>query len=79
MAAGEIQTEADGTIISITSKSGHYKPSTKENVAMLRWFEERGVDLSKVSFSYFQTNGEEAPIFSAKSYLDLMLSTSARG
>ena len=52
MAAGEIRTNAEGKIEEICPKSGHYCPSHKENIAMLKWFQDRGVDLNTVYFTY---------------------------
>lgn len=70
MSAGEIRASCDGTILFLTSKSGHYKPTSKENIAMLRWFESRGVDLSSIQFSYFQPDGTEISGVNAQDYLD---------
>lgn len=61
-AAGEIKTNNKGKITHISSKSGHYKPTEKENIATLKWFEARGVNLSEVMFTYFTADGEADPI-----------------
>lgn len=49
LGAGEIKTDKDGTLLSITSKSGHYKPTPVQFHTTLEFLEAHGVDLSKVS------------------------------
>ena len=49
--AGEIHTDPDGKIDAISNKSGHYKPGDKENLFALRYFRDRGVNLSDITFS----------------------------
>lgn len=48
LGAGEIQTTADGTLVLISSKSGHYKPSAMQFHNTLQFLEANGVELSKV-------------------------------
>lgn len=56
-AAGEVKTDASGKVIELSAKSGHYKPADTENRYLLRYFQERGVDLSAVRFTYFAAIG----------------------
>lgn len=70
MAAGELKTDEKGKITHISSKSGHYKPTHKENKAMLKWFEDRGVDLSQVTFTCFLKGGKISKPMNAKHYLN---------
>lgn len=69
IAAGEIKTDKNGHIIYLSSKSGHYKPGDQENLIMLRYFKDRGVDLSKVEFSCYTKQGESRTYRSAEKYL----------
>lgn len=48
LGAGEIQTAPDGTLILISSKSGHYKPTAMQFHNTLQFLESHGVELSKV-------------------------------
>lgn len=57
LAGGEIKTNEDGLIIELSSKSGHYRPTAEENLFMLTYFENRGVDLSKVKFTTYNSKG----------------------
>ncbi len=70
MGAGELKTDESGKITHISSKSGHYKPTHKENRAMLKWFEDRGVDLSNVTFTCFLKKGRVSKPINAKHYLN---------
>lgn len=70
MAAGEIKTNARGKITHISNKSGHYKPTEQENVAMLRWFESQGVNLAEITFTYFLPDWKMSPPTNAKTYVD---------
>jgi hypothetical protein len=47
--AGEIKTDANGKIVEITDKSGHYKPSNNQLLKMLSFLEKQGVNLSEVT------------------------------
>jgi hypothetical protein len=47
--AGQIQTAADGSILVISSKSGHYKPSAMQLLNTFQFLESKGVDLSTVA------------------------------
>lgn len=67
-AAGEVKTDSNGKIVELSAKSGHYKPTDRQNLYMLRYFQDRGVDLSKVDFSYWGEKGEMKE--NAKEYLD---------
>lgn len=67
-AAGEIKTDATGKITHISGKSGHYRPSDKENLAILAWFKARGVNLADVEFTCFLP--EESEPVNAQDYLD---------
>ena len=58
VAAGEVKTNSDGTIVKLSSKSGHYHPGDSQNLFMLRYFRDRGVDLSKVDFTFYSPDGE---------------------
>ncbi len=71
MAAGEIKTDNTGKIVAISGKSGHYKPTHRENVQTLRWFQVHRTNLNQVSFSYFNSNGSLAPPMNAQQYLNL--------
>jgi hypothetical protein len=57
MAGGEIKTREDGTIVELSSKSGHYRPTDEENLFMLSYFKDKGVDLSQVKFTAFGAKG----------------------
>lgn len=70
MAAGEIKTDETGKVISLTNCSGHYKPTPKENCAMLRWFAAHGVDLSATTFQVISRGGPLEPV-NAQDYLRL--------
>jgi hypothetical protein len=49
LGAGEIMTDAEGVIKSISSKSGHFKPCAKHLLETLKYFEEQKVNLSNVT------------------------------
>jgi len=66
---GELQTDTQGKITHISSKSGHYKPSRAENLEMLRWFEARGTNLAEVTFSCFLPDRKESAPMNALDYL----------
>lgn len=68
MAAGEIKTDAKGKILEISAKSGHYKPTDKENVAVLKWFQDHGVALKDVAFSYYLSDGNKSEPINANDY-----------
>jgi hypothetical protein len=57
MAGGEIKTNQDGSIVELSSKSGHYRPTDEENLFMLNYFRDKGVDLSQVKFTAFGAKG----------------------
>jgi hypothetical protein len=67
--AGEFKTSPDGKIVELSSKSGHYKPTDKQNYFMLKYFEDRGVDLSSVEFTFYDKDGKTARL-NAKDHLD---------
>lgn len=69
MAAGEIKTDRLGKITHISSKSGHYKPTSKENYNMLLWFQARGTDLKEVQFTCFLPDGKPSVPLNAEEYL----------
>jgi hypothetical protein len=50
--AGEIKIDEHGKLVALSNKSGHYKPGDLENLFLLRYLEERGVDLTTVDFSF---------------------------
>ena len=58
VAAGEIKTNPDGTIVELSNKSGHYRPSDAQNLFLLRYFRDHGVDLSKVIFTNLSAEGK---------------------
>lgn len=58
VAAGEVKTAPDGSIIELSSKSGHYQPKEPQNLYMLRYFRDRGVDLSYIKFTSFGEDGK---------------------
>lgn len=58
IAAGEIKTDANGKLIELSSKSGHYQPKDAQNLFMLKYFQDRGTDFSSVKFTYYDTNGK---------------------
>lgn len=67
--AGELKTDAEGKILFISNKSGHYAPDTSAVIRMLKYFESKGVDLSTTDF-------EEISASSAKQFanaLDFLL------
>jgi hypothetical protein len=68
MAAGEIKTDENGEVTDLSSKSGHYHPTDRENIFMLRHFKDKGVDLSKVTFTAYGAKGTEE--YNAQDYLD---------
>jgi hypothetical protein len=57
-AAGEIKTDSTGKIVELSAKSGHYKPTDDENLYMLRYFQDQGIDLSTVSFVPYGKDGK---------------------
>ena len=57
MGAGEIKTTADGTIIELSSKSGHYKPTTDQLHDAVAFLERRGINLTHVRL---EENGEDS-------------------
>lgn len=67
--AGEVRTDSAGKIVALSSKSGHYRPTDRENEVMLRWFASLGVNLDEVEFSYFTGPNEETAPTKAGDYL----------
>jgi hypothetical protein len=55
--AGEIKTTADGTIIELSSKSGHYKPTADQLHDAVEFLQRRGIDLTHVRL---EENGEDS-------------------
>ncbi len=53
LAAGEIVTNPEGQITMISDKSGHYKPSRKQMLNILRFFHNCGVNLTHVKIKTF--------------------------
>lgn len=45
---GEIQTDAHGQIVYLSSKSGHYNPSKEHMLNVLKWLKENNVNLSVI-------------------------------
>lgn len=45
---GEIQTDAHGQIVYLTSKSGHYNPSKKQMLNVLKWLKKNNVNLDVI-------------------------------
>lgn len=58
LAAGEIKTDSNGKIIELSSKSGHYRPKDSQNLYLLKYFQDRGADLSTVKFTFYDVNGK---------------------
>lgn len=56
--AGELKTNPDGTVTELSGKSGHYRPTHKENLYTLQYFRDRGVDLTNMKFTYFNSQGK---------------------
>jgi hypothetical protein len=71
MAAGEIKTDGNGQITELSSKSGHYRPTDKENRFMLNFFKDRGADLSKLKFTAYGADGQTEKYNAAK-YLNYL-------
>lgn len=46
--AGEIKTDATGTITEISSKSGHYKPNAQQLLDTLEFLKAKGIDLTHI-------------------------------
>ena len=69
LGAGEIQTDGEGRIVELSSKSGHYKPSREQILNTLKCLEDKGVDLSHVRLSEVTDEGSWV-YHSAKVYLD---------
>lgn len=69
LGAGEIQTDGEGRIVELSSKSGHYKPSKEQILNTLKCLEDKGVDLSHVILSEVTDEGSWV-YHSAKIYLD---------
>lgn len=68
MGAGEIQTNYLGEIISITNKSGHYKPDEKQILNTFRILEKNGINLNNVNFTKISKYG--SILYDAKKYYD---------
>ena len=58
VAAGEIKTDPNGKIVELSSKSGHYRPKDSQNLYMLKYFQDRGADLSTIKFTFYGTEGK---------------------
>lgn len=56
--AGEIKTNPDGSIAELSSKSGHYTPKDSQNLYMLNYFKNKGLDLQNIKFTFYDTDGE---------------------
>jgi len=53
-AAGEIRVKG-GLLLELSNQSGHYRPSGYDNYYMLKYFSQKGVDLSEVKYTeYYQ-------------------------
>ena len=78
LGAGEIKTNSEGQIISISNKSGHYKPGKGELINALKFLQGKGVDLSSVELQELHPAGEQFSLgvqfiySSALEYLDNM-------
>lgn len=57
LGAGEIQTAPDGTILSISSKSGHYKPSNEQIHSLSNFLKGLGIDVSRIPFTEYTGTG----------------------
>ncbi|MCX6990711.1 MAG: hypothetical protein NTX49_06595 [Chlamydiae bacterium] len=55
--AGEIKTNAEGTIIELSSKSGHYKPTSDQLHDAVAFLGKNGIDLTHVCV---EENGEDS-------------------
>ena len=55
--AGEIKTNTEGTIIELSSKSGHYKPTVDQLHDAVAFLEKNGIDLTDV---HLEENGEDS-------------------
>lgn len=67
---GEIQTDALGQIIYLTTKSGHYNPGKKQMLNVLRWLKEKNVNLDVIQLcvpdqgvDYFYHNAHQYLLF----------------
>lgn len=69
LAAGELNTNQNGELIGISSKSGHYRPTDAENRYLLQYFKDKGFDLSKITFTFYDREGKTAS-HNAKEYLE---------
>lgn len=69
IAAGELRTNPAGTLIEINNKSGHYLPTRKETLALLRFLERQGVNLSYILLRNLVKNSKSRPFYSALDYL----------
>lgn len=78
MAGGEVKTDASGKIIELSAKSGHYRPSHRENVEMLSRFESQGVVLQDITFTYYLPNWQPQRI-NAKEYLNMVKTSAQEG
>jgi hypothetical protein len=66
-AAGEIITDNEGHIESITNKSGHYKPGKQQMLRALAFLKEQGVNLENVTLSMM--GNSESKVYDANEYL----------
>ena len=76
LGAGEIKTNSEGQIISISNKSGHYKPGKGELINTLKFLQDKAIDLSSIELQEIHPAGEQFEIgvkfiySSALEYLD---------
>lgn len=70
--AGQIETNEDGFIRSISNESGHYQPSDRHADYALEFFISKGVDLSQVTYKSV-TNGEGLIEINALEFLKKMI------
>lgn len=59
LGGGEILTNRQGQVTFLSNRSGHYFPGVKQSIAMLKFFQNNGVDLSKVQFEFYGEKGLE--------------------
>lgn len=77
LAAGELKTDSNGTVVGLSNKSGHYKPMDEENLFLLQYFKSRGVDLKKVTFTEMRFRDKEVVHPDAQEYMDQLESLKA--
>lgn len=76
--AGEIETDSQGKIVTLSSRSGHYRPQKQHLLQALRILENWGIDLKSIELQeYDSLNPNRFSLFpSAKNYLDTLGSCS---